>query len=144
MLSTLNYETDFSEPVKDWRIGVQLADVEQLSLRAVHLDEGKHFKVDLLCRATGWKRDLKMNFPPESASEKVELPTFSSEQDVITTKPDTEILQPFPKLQSQPHLIRFSENNNSKSPNRSLCLFHLLIPLTYLIKCNIGFCGIIA
>ncbi len=142
MLSILNYETDFFELVKNGRIRVHLADVERLSPGAVHLDDGKELKVDLLCCATGWKHDLDIKFRPTGVKEKVGLPTSSPERDAITTKADTEILQRFPKLQSQPDLIRFPEDNNAKSPNRSWRLFRLVIPPAYLTKRNIGFCGI--
>jgi hypothetical protein len=120
---------------------VHLADVERLSPGTVHLDDGKELKVDLLCGATGWKDNLNMKFRPEGVKERVGLPTSSHERDAITTKADTEILQRFPKLKSQPDLIRFPENNNAKSWNRSWRLFRLVVPPAYLTKRNIGFCG---
>ena len=144
MLSILNYDTDFFELVKNGKIRVHLADVERLSSGAVHLDDGKELKVDLLCCATGWKHDLNIKFQPESLREKVGLPTSSSsERDTITAKADAEILNRFPKLRSQPDLIRFPEDSNAKSLNRSWRLFRLVVPPAYLTKRNIGFCGIV-
>lgn len=83
--------------------------------KGVHLDNRKEIKVELLCCTTGWKHDLNIKFRPEGVKEKVGLPMSSLERDTITTKAETEILQRFPKLQSQ---LDLNASQRTTTPNR--------------------------
>ena len=98
--------------------------------------------MDLLCYGMVWNHDLNINFRAEGVKEKVGLSKSYSNETPSQRKQTLKILPCFPKLQSQQDLIRFPENNNTKSPNRSRHLFRLVIP--YLTTRNFDFCGITA
>lgn len=143
MLGILNYSTDFFELVKSGKIKVHIADVDHLSPGTVHLSNGEELKVDLICCATGWQYDTNIKFLPEGVKEDLGFPTSIIGLDAITKKADSEILQQFPTLQSQPKLQRFPEDPNAKSITRSWRLFRFVVPPAYFQKRSIAFSGLL-
>lgn len=143
MLSILNYSTDFFELVREAKIKVHIADIDHLSPGTVYLDNGEELKVDLLCCATGWKHDTNVKYPQDDVREKLGFPWSPEEPEEITARADSEILSRFPRLKRQPELIRYPEEKNPKSLNRSWRLFRLLVPPAYLQKRTIAFSGLL-
>ena len=145
-VSILNYPTDFFEYVRNGTIKVHIADISRLSSKTVHLSSGETLKADALVCSTGWRHHPPVKFLPEGIDRELGLPYHADEpEDPRVRQADEEILNRFPRLQSQPEInphYRPLESEKSKaSLNRPYRLYRFMVPPAFIEDRTIAFNG---
>lgn len=106
--STLTYDTDIYELVRDGKVQVIREDVERLDNGHVVLQNGQRFSTDALICATGYKYGPSLTLDPENKRIGWGIPIPPSDDDIfpaIDAKADIELFDRFPILATSPTSI---------------------------------------
>ena len=137
----LNYKVDFFELVRDGKIRVHIADIEQLSKHKVHLSTGHAIEADVLICGTGWKATPQMKFVTE---REILLPGHKSlSTQAYIPRANAEILRNSPKLRNQPrprhtNMVRDEKEESTPEPYR---LFRFMVPPAFVQSRTLAFAG---
>lgn len=131
-----NYDQDLFEMVKHGKINVHIANVDHLSEKTVHLDDGTELKTDVLVCATGWLKESSIKFL-DFGTAGIGLPQTLAEQTRLSTDADEKILQLYPRLRDQPSL-------NFKPKSDPYRLYRFIVPPSRIEDRNIAFAGLIS
>lgn len=167
-ISTLNYETNFFDLVKDPnKVTIHVGEINHLSPGRVHLADGTSFESDALLANTGWKHVPPIRFLPEGIEKELGLPhtpldheerqDLMSQNDLVK-RADAEILERFPRLRRQPtwnkNYVPLTEQEGIDSPDPAApsknltpyMLHRFMVPPSarFLRTRDIAFCGIIS
>ncbi|KAL9619966.1 MAG: hypothetical protein Q9160_005435 [Pyrenula sp. 1 TL-2023] len=169
MLSILNYPNDFFDLVRQGKIEVHAANIEELGPAQIRLDNGEALSdVDLMCCATGWKHTSNMSFRDWEGRDLAPQLGLPHHSDIIgsgsnvdggngdtelTVRADEAIFKNFPSLKSQPQNIRETAptlhstsagGGEEKSVNVGYRLFRFMVPPSQFQKRNIVFLGAVS
>ncbi|ETN42241.1 uncharacterized protein HMPREF1541_04182 [Cyphellophora europaea CBS 101466] len=98
-LGILNFDTDFTEYVRNGTIKIYEDDISHLSSGTVHLTSGTSLPSSALVCSTGWDHRPSINFVPASLPTELGLPSSSSPiSPALTARADAEILRSLPWL----------------------------------------------
>lgn len=103
--STLTYDTDIYELVKNGQVQVIREDIEGLDEDTVVLQNGQKFKTDALICATGYRYGPSFPLEPDSKRLSWGVPVPPSQDDVfpaLDAKADIELFDRFPMLTTSP------------------------------------------
>ena len=135
-LSIHNYDQDLFQMVKQGKINLQLADVERLTKKTVHLTDGTELSTDVLVCATGWQKEPSIRFVNFGTAE-IGLPYTLTEQANLSTDTDDEILKLYPRLRDQPPL-------HIKPKPNPFRLYRFIVPPARINDRNIAFAGMVS
>ena len=135
-LSIHNYDQDLFQMVRDGKINVHNADVERLTKKTVHLNNGTELEADVLLCATGWQKNPSIRFL-NFGTAGIGLPHPPTEQSRLATDTDEEIFKLYPRLRNQPTL-------NAKPKSDPFRLYRFMVPPNRINDRNIAFAGLVS
>lgn len=141
-LGALNYDTNFWKLVKSDRVEVQIADIECLSSKTIHLSTGETFETDALVCCTGWRGKPPFQVLPDGADVDLGLPPQTTRYDELARQADAEIVRRFPMLADRPtgSLEQISRSEGSVGPFR---LWRFIAPPAERFDRSIVFLGML-
>lgn len=145
-LGILNFEGDFLELVREGKVKVFLADVDELGEGVVRLSDGTELVTDAVVCATGWKARPPIKFSPEGMDAELGLPSNAtqmfSQKDIAAA--DAEVLSRFPKLREQPKTPIPGGDTSADDTTQPFTLYRFMAPPKHMLEGNdIAFAGMI-
>lgn len=149
-LSIDNYDTDFLELVRNGKIVVHLADVENLEEYTVCLSDGETVAADAIICCTGWDSSPTITFRGSCTPEQLGMPHYSEGKDPIVSRADEEIFARFPKLSDQPIQAPLASSNLEaytrtvplqRKINQPFRLYKGMVPPAFVEKRNFAYAG---
>lgn len=138
----LNYETDFFELVRQGKIRVHIADVDEIKGKTVHLSDGTSLETEVIICGTGWKHNPTIKF---SNALGIGLPQTSDFplREHFERKADAEIFSKFPMLREQPshREVKPMPGTDTRKPE-PYCLYRYIVPPAYTKLPKLAFAGI--
>ncbi|KAH7051187.1 hypothetical protein B0J12DRAFT_572893 [Macrophomina phaseolina] len=105
----LNYERNILDFVREGRVKVHIADIDNLSDHTVQLSNGEQLSIDALICCTGWKHETSIAFTRGGRSIAAEMglphpydPLYDDAKASLIARADSEILSALPRLRDQP------------------------------------------
>ncbi|THX82443.1 dimethylaniline monooxygenase (N-oxide forming) [Aureobasidium pullulans] len=143
-LGILNFESDFLGLVREGKVKVFLADVDELGEGIVRLSDGTELIADAVVCATGWKARPPIKFSPEGMDAELGLPSDAtqmfSQKDIAAA--DAEILSRFPKLREQPKTPVPGGDTSADDTTQPFTLYRFMAPPKHMLEGNnIAFAG---
>lgn len=132
-----NYPTNLFELVKSGRIRVHIADIDELNGSTVQLSSGTKIETDVICCATGWKKDPSLSYL-NFGEGGIGLNKTPEEKAKLNEEYDKKIFEMFPLLKEQPVL------RSERSKDDPLRLYRFMVPPTLVEKRNIAFAGMVS
>lgn len=154
-LSSLNYPTNFFDLVKEGKITIYIADIDQLSGKEINLTSTKEGKTtvtaDALICATGFQFLPSVTFlspsgkPLDPSTIGIPHHSESEESKHLIEEVDKEILSRFPKLKDQPKVNPNLKplDREVKELNQPYVLYRFMVPPAFINDRSLAFCGII-
>jgi cation diffusion facilitator CzcD-associated flavoprotein CzcO len=145
-LGILNFDGDFLELVREGKVKIHIADVQELGDGTVLLSDGTRLETDAIVCATGWKARPPLKFLPEGLDAQLGLPSSKPPSPSKSTfeAADAEILSQFPRLQNQPKTPVPSGDTAADKTTQPFTLYRFMAPpSTMLSDPSIAFAGMI-
>jgi cation diffusion facilitator CzcD-associated flavoprotein CzcO len=145
-LGILNFDGDFLELVREGKVKIHIADVQELGNGTVLLSDGTQLETDAIVCATGWKARPPLKFLPEGLDAQLGLPSSKppSPSESTFEAADAEILSQFPRLQNQPKTPIPGGDTAADKTTQPFTLYRFMAPpSTMLSDPSIAFAGMI-
>ncbi|TPX08043.1 uncharacterized protein E0L32_010243 [Thyridium curvatum] len=132
-----NFDSSLWDLVKKGRIRAHIADIDKLDGSQVFLSNGKVLEADVICCATGWRKESTMTFEGVEL-EGLGLPIPAEEQARLRKEADEEVLERFPILRNQP-VLRYE-----RTKSEPLRYYRFMVPPSHFNRRNLAFAGMVS
>ncbi|KAK0383883.1 hypothetical protein NLU13_7975 [Sarocladium strictum] len=132
-----NFDSSLWDLVREGKIRVHVADVTKLDGDRVYLSNGTVLDAEVICCATGWKKDATIEYSGVDFNG-LGLPIPADEQARLRREADKQVLEEFPMLKNQP-VLRYQRT--TAEPLRH---YRFIVPPELYAKRNFAFAGFVS